>query len=181
MSLLTREDTAVVVIDLQEKLIPVMHDKERLEDRAVRFLKGIRALDIPVVITQQYTKGIGKTISSVAEALGEFKHIEKNSFSCMANEEFAAAIKALNKKNVVVCGTEAHICVQQTVLQLMEAGYNAYLVADCVGSRSEEDKFWGITRMGNSGAVITTYEAVLYELLRDSKAPGFKEISAIVK
>ncbi len=181
MSLLTRNDAAVVVIDLQEKLMPVMHDNEKLEDKAVRFIKGIRALDIPVIITQQYTKGIGKTIPSVAEALGEFHHIEKNTFSCMANDEFTKSIERLGKKNIIVCGTEAHICVQQTVLQLLEAGYNTYLVADCVGSRSEEDRFWGITRMGNAGAVITTYESVLYELLRDSKAPGFKAVSAIVK
>ena len=81
----------------------------------------------------------------------------------------------------MVCGIEAHICVQQTVLQLIEEGYNVYLVADCVASRNENDKLWSITRMGEAGAIITTYEAVLYEILRDSKADGFKDISAIVK
>ena len=99
----------------------------------------------------------------------------------MANEEFASRIKELGKENIVVCGIEAHICVQQTVLELLDAGYNVYLIVDCISSRSEEDKLWSITRMGEAGAVITTYEAVLYELLRDSKAEGFKEISAIVK
>lgn len=181
MSLLTRDDTAFVMIDFQERLMPAISNNDRLESQTVKLVKGMKVLGIPIVVTQQYTKGIGETIPSIAEALGDFQHIEKNSFSCMANEEFAARIKELNKKNIVVCGIEAHICVQQTVLQLMEQGYNVYLVADCVSSRSEEDKLWSITRMGEAGAVITTYESVLYELLRDSKADGFKAISAIVK
>ncbi len=181
MSLLTREDTAFVAIDFQEKLMPAMSGMEELEDKSVRLIKGMKALGIPTIVTQQYTKGLGETIPSIAEALGDFEHVEKNTFGCMANEEFASKIKELGRKNIVVCGIEAHICVQQTVLQLMEEGYNVYLPADCVSSRSENDKLWSITRMGEAGAVITTYEAVLYEILRDSKAEGFKEISAIVK
>ena len=181
MSLLTREDTAFVAIDFQEKLMPAMSGMEELEDKVVRLIKGMKALGIPTIVTQQYTKGLGETIPSIADALGDFEHVEKNTFGCMANEEFASKIKELGKKDIVVCGIEAHICVQQTVLQLMEEGYNVYLPADCVSSRSENDKLWSITRMGEAGAVITTYEAVLYEILRDSKAEGFKEISAIVK
>ena len=181
MGLLTRNDTAFVVIDLQEKLVPAMSDRETLEDKSVRLIKGMKVLGIPTIVTQQYTKGLGETIPSVAEALGDFRHVEKNTFGCMANEEFASRIKESGKKNIVVCGIEAHICVQQTVLQLIEEGYNVYLVADCVASRNENDKPWSITRMGEAGAIITTYEAVLYEILRDSKADGFKDISAIVK
>ena len=122
MSLLTREDTLFVVIDFQEKLMPVMHDKELLEDKTVRLIKGMEALGIPKIVTQQYTRGIGETIPSVAEALGDFQPIDKTTFSCMLNEEFASQVKAAGKKNVVICGIEAHICVQQTALQLMEEG-----------------------------------------------------------
>jgi len=181
MSLLTRDNTAFVVIDFQERLMPAMSGKELLEEVTVKLVKGMKVLDIPTVVTQQYTKGIGTTIPSIAEALGEFEHVEKTTFSCMANDEFKSRIEALGKKNIVVCGIEAHICVQQTVLELMEAGYNVYLAADCISSRNEMDMMWSITRMGEAGAVITTYEAILYELLRDSKADGFKAISAIVK
>lgn len=181
MGLLTRDNTAFVVIDFQERLVPAMNNKEKLEEKVVKLVKGMKVFDVPTVVTQQYTKGIGETIPSIAEALGDFKHVEKTTFSCMANDEFAAKMKEFDRKNVVVCGIEAHICVQQTVLELMEAGYNVYLVTDCVASRSEEDKLWSITRMGEAGAVITTYEAVLYEILRDSKADGFKAVSAIVK
>ena len=181
MSLLTREDTLFVVIDFQEKLMPAMSCKEELEEKMVRLTKGMKALEIPTIVTQQYTKGIGETIPSIAEALGDFEPIDKTTFSCMANDEFAKQIKEADKKNVVICGIEAHICVQQTTLQLLEDGYNVYVAVDCISSRSQDDMIWSITRMGEAGAIITTYEAILYEILRDSKADGFKAISAIVK
>lgn len=181
MSLLTKNDTAFVAIDFQEKLMPAMNNKERLEEQTVKLAKGMKAFNIPTIVTQQYTKGLGATIPSIAEVLDNADYVEKTSFSCMANEEFVAKLQEFNKKNVVVCGIETHICVQQTVLQLLEKGYNVYLVVDCVSSRTEEDRMWGITRMGEAGAVITTYEAVLYEILRDAKAEEFKAISRIVK
>lgn len=181
MSMIVRDNAAFVAIDFQEKLMPVMSGAQKLEEKTVKLIKGLKALEIPGIVTQQYTKGIGQTIPSVAEALGEFEHVEKNTFSCMANEEFVSRLEALGKKDIIVFGIEAHICVQQTVLQLMEAGYNVYLAVDCISSRSEEDKLWSITRMGEAGAAITTYEAVLYEILGSSKAEGFKAVSAIVK
>ena len=181
MSFMTREDTAFVVIDFQEKLMPAMSGRELLEDRTVRLVKGMKTLEIPTIVTQQYTKGIGSTIPSIAEALGEYEPIDKTTFSCMKNEEFIEKFRALDRKNIVVCGIEAHICVQQTVLQLIEDGYNVFVPADCVSSRSPEDKMWSISRMGEAGAVITSYEAVLYEILVGSKEQGFKQISAIVK
>lgn len=181
MSLITKDDTALVVIDLQERLMPAMSNGKETEERAAKLIKGAKVFELPIIVTQQYTKGIGPTTESVAEALGEFQHVEKTSFSCMRNQEFVDRLQASGRKNVIVCGVEAHICVLQTVLQLMEAGYNVHLAADCIDSRNQNDKLWGITRMGDAGAVITTYESALYELLQDSKAEGFKEISAIVK
>ncbi len=181
MGLLTKDDTVFVAIDFQERLVPAMNNKEKLIDKAERLAKGMKVLEIPTVVTQQYTKGLGATIPAMAEAIGEFEPIDKHTFSAMENEAFTSKISELGRKNIVVCGIEAHICVQQTVLQLMEAGYNVYLAADCISSRTEEDKLWAVTRMGEAGAVITTYEAVLYEILRDSKADDFKAISAIVK
>ncbi len=181
MSMIVRENAAYVAIDFQEKLMPVMSNTERLEGQSAKLIKGLEALGIPGLVTQQYTKGIGETVPAITEALGEFEHVEKYSFSCMANEEFVSRLEALGKKDIIVCGIEAHICVQQTVLQLLEAGYNVYLAVDCISSRSEEDKLWAITRMGEAGAAITSYEAILYEILRDSKAEGFKAVSAIVK
>ena len=181
MSMIVRENAAYVAIDFQEKLMPVMSGTQKLEEKTIKLIRGLEALGIPGIVTQQYTKGIGETVPAIAEALGDFEHVEKNTFSCMATEEFVSRLEALGKKDIIVLGIEAHICVQQTVLQLLEAGYNVYLAADCISSRSEDDKLWAISRMGEAGAAITTYEAILYEILRGSKSEGFKAVSAIVK
>ncbi len=181
MSLINREDTVFIAIDYQEKLMPVMYEKEDLEEKVCRLAEGLKALGIPHIVTQQYTKGIGETIPSIAEAIGEFTPIDKTSFSCMGNEEFVRQLKECGKKTAVICGIEAHICLQQTVLQLLDEGYTVYVPADCVSSRSKQDRHWSIGRMRQAGAIITSYEAVLYELLRGAKAPEFKAISKIVK
>lgn len=181
MSLINREDTVFIAIDYQEKLMPVMYNKEKLEEKVCRLAEGMKALGIPHIVTQQYTKGIGETIPSIAEAIGEFTPVDKVSFSCMNNEDFVARLKATGKKTCVVCGIEAHICLQQTVLQLLDEGYTVYVPVDCISSRSKRDRRWSTRRMEQAGAVMTTYEAVLYELLQTSKAPEFKAISKIVK
>lgn len=181
MKLMNRDDCIFIVIDYQEKLMPVMQDKQVLEDKVCRLAEGMKKLGIPHIVTQQYTKGIGETIPSVAEAIGKFEPIDKTSFSCMRNETFVDQLEATGRRTAVVCGIESHICVQQTAIQLLGRGYNVYVPADCVSSRSMEDKIYSLTRMGEAGAVITTYESVLYELLGDAKAEEFKAISRIVK
>ena len=181
MSLMNINDSVLVVIDCQTKLMPAIKDTEVLEQTVVKLSKGIKAMDVPVVVTQQYTKGLGPTTDDICEALGEFEPIEKVTFSAMGTQEFVDAMKALGRNNVIMTGTETHICVQQTTLELLDAGYNVYLVQDCVGSRSENDKNIACQRMAAAGAVVTTYEAVLYELLKGAKAEAFKAVSAIVK
>ena len=181
MSLISKEDTLAIFIDFQEKLMPAMSGKEELEEKTIRLARGLNVLGIPHIVTQQYTKGIGETIPSIAEAIGEFEPIDKTSFSCMNNIDFVNQLEIAGKKNIVICGIEAHICLQQTVLQLLDEGYTVHVPADCMSSRSANDRMWAAERMEKAGAIMTTYEAVLYELLRDSKAEGFKEISKIVK
>lgn len=181
MKLMKRDKTLFVAVDFQEKLMPVMAGKEVLENKVCRLAEGMKALGIPHIVTQQYTKGIGKTVPSIAEAIGKFTPIDKTTFSCMNNKEFAAQLKETDRDTVVICGIEAHICLQQTVLQLLSKDYRVYVPVDCISSRSAEDKMYAIARMSEAGAVMTTYEAVLYELLEDSRAPEFKAISKIVK
>lgn len=181
---LKKEEATLVVIDFQERLMPAMYDREDVEDKAARLIRGCKELEVPVVVTQQYTRGLGETVPVVAEALGEFEPIEKVTFSCCGCEEFTKTMedaKAAGRKSVIVSGCETHICVEQTVLDLLEKGFDVFLVADAVQSRSEEHKDISICRMENAGAVILSYESVLYELLVTSKAPQFKAISAIVK
>ena len=179
--MMNREDTIAVFIDFQEKLLPAMSHKEELEDKVCRLAQGLGVLGIPHIVTQQYTKGIGETVLSVAGAIGEFDPIDKTTFSCMSHVDFVNQLEIASKPNVVVCGIEAHICVQQTVEQLLLEGYNVYVPVDCISSRSQNDFMWACERMEKAGAIMTTYESVLYELLKDSKAEGFKEISKIVK
>ena len=181
MSLMNREDTVLVIIDCQTKLMPAIKDTEELEATVVKLAKGAKTLDLPVIVTQQYTKGLGPTVDSLNEVLGEYEPVEKTTFSAMGAPEFVEAIKAAGRKNILMTGVETHICVQQTTLELLEAGYNVYLIQDCVGSRKDSDKTAACQRMAAAGAVVTTYEAALYEILKGAKEEGFKAISAIVK
>ena len=138
-------------------------------------------MGIPVVVTQQYTKGLGMTIPPVAEAIGDSAYFEKTSFSAFGCPEFVEAFEAAGRRTVLVTGTETHICVEQTTKDLLERGYTVFIVADCVASRTAANRDLALRRMENAGAVITNYESVLYELLGGSYAPEFKAISKIVK
>ena len=179
--MIMRDDAVLVAVDFQTKLMPAMADPETLEKTVIRMAQGIKALEVPVIVTQQYTKGLGPTVTPIAEALGSFEPVEKTTFSAMAEETFVRALENSGRKSVILIGIEAHICVQQTALELLEQGYSVYVIQDCVASGKESDCLCSLNRMAAAGAVITTYEAVLYELLRGAKAEGFKAVSAIVK
>lgn len=179
-----KENSLLVAIDYQEKLMPAIEGEKAIEEKAAGLIKGARILEVPILITQQYTKGLGKTVAKITEALGEFDYVEKNTFSCMKTPEFANAIfgmAAAGRKTIVLCGVETHICVQQTALDLLDAGFDVFVVADCSGSRTSENNQTALARMTQAGAFVTTYESVLYEWLESSKTQGFKEISQIVK
>ncbi len=178
---LNREDAVLVVIDFQERLLPAMKDHEELEESVCRLINGIRTLDVPVLVTQQYTKGLGPTVPDIAEALGDFSPIEKIDFSATGELSFLEALNKTGKSSIILCGIEAHVCVAQTALILLELGYDVFLVEDAVSSRSKTDKKTAINRMVQAGARPVTVEAVLFELLGSAKAAEFKEISRIVK
>jgi nicotinamidase-related amidase len=175
------EDSLALIVDFQVRLMPFINKHEEMEKKAGIFIKGCRVLDLPVLVMQQYTQGLGDTAQALKDALGEFEHIEKMSFSCCGNAEFIEKLEAAGKKNIIVAGIEAHICVQQTVLDLLARGCNVYVLADCIGSRSESDRVYAEARMRQAGAVITTVESVLFELLARADHPKRKEISSLVK
>jgi nicotinamidase-related amidase len=176
-----REEAILVMIDYQERLMPAMKDQESLEESVIQLVNGIRTLDVPVLVTQQYTKGLGATVQSIAEALGEFSPIEKTDFSAAGEMNFLEALNETGKTTVLLCGIEAHVCVAQTALILLELGYDVFLIEDAVSSRDKNDKKVAIKRMIQAGARPVTVEAVLFELLGTAKAAEFKEISGIVK
>lgn len=176
-----RGDTAAIVIDIQEKLYPLISDNEKLTKNIVRLIKGLKTLNIPLIVTQQYTKGLGETISEIRDALGDFEHIEKQSFSCCGDTGFMNSFKKLGRNDVILMGIEAHVCVLQTTLDLLENGFRPVLVEDCIGSRNPNNKTFAVKRMDKAGAIISTYESILFELTEVSGTPEFKEISKLVK
>lgn len=178
---ITEENTMAIVVDYQEKLIPVINNNEQVVKNTEILIKGLREIGVPIITSQQYTKGLGATVKPIAEALGDFVPYEKSTFSLWGTEEIKSAIKAEGRKNVVICGVEAHICVLQTVIDLIAEGFNVYIVEDCIGSRKQNDKKFACKRAVREGAFLTTYEAALYELTAGAGTPHFKAISKLTK
>lgn len=178
---LRQEDTMVLVIDYQEKLMPAMHNKDTFIPRTCMLLKGLKALDIEAIASEQYPKGLGSTVPEIKEALGIAPYLPKNTFSCMDDAGIRAAIEATGCKNVLICGAEAHICVLQTAMDLLAAGKTPVLVEDCLGSRFAHDMEIGLIRAQQEGVLITTAEAILFELLGKAAGSEFKTISKLVK
>jgi Amidases related to nicotinamidase len=176
------EDTMLLVVDLQEKLVPVIEYGYDIVENVIKLIKGIKLLDVPTIVTQQYTKGLGMTVDAVKDEFdAPFIYQDKLTFSCGGDEIILEQIKNLNKNNIIICGIETHICVLQTAIDLLEMGYNVILVENCIGSRKEEDKRIAIQRAVAEGAIITTYEAILFELTKVAGTEQFKLISKLIK
>ncbi len=172
-----REHAAAIVVDYQEKLVPVMSDKDILLHNSCILLEGLKTLDVPMVITQQYTKGLGMTVREITEATGTAEYIDKISFTaydCVKDKISA-------KKYIIVCGIEAHICVLQTVIDLKEAGFVPVLVEDCISSRKESDKQVALERARQEGAIVTTYESLLFEFLKVAGTETSKKIQKLIR
>ena len=172
-----RNETAALVIDYQEKLVPVMHEKDNLIRNSSLLLAGLELLGIPMVVTQQYTKGLGMTVAEIVDAARTEEYVDKISFS--AYECVKEQIK--DKKFIIVCGIETHICVLQTVLDLIAEGYIPVVVADCISSRKAIDKKMALKRMRDEAAIVTTYESVLFELLKVAGTEESKRIQRLIK
>lgn len=176
-----KDEAVLVVVDYQDRIVPAMNEGEQVIETAAKFIRGCRVLGLPAIVTQQYTRGLGETVPQIKEALGTFEPVEKKTFSAAGSEEFMRRLEVLDRETVVVIGIEAHVCVEQTVLDLISEGYDVFVIADCMTSRHKGDLQEACRRMVHSGAVLTTYEAALFEMLGSAGEPGFREISAIVK
>ena len=174
-------DAVFCLVDVQERLYPHMTNKEEVEKNLVTLVKGLQLHEIPFIVNEQYKKGIGETIPSLRELVDSYPHFEKTTFSCCKNEPTMEALKAANKKFVIVAGIETHVCVLQTCIDLLEAGLQPVLVTDCVTSRKQKDTDMALQRLIQAGVVPTTYESLLFELTVNAKHPQFKEISKLVK
>ncbi len=175
------ENTTLLIVDIQGNLAHLMHGKELLFRNVQKLIKGIQVLGIPILWVEQNPQGLGTTIPEIADILSNIQPISKMSFSSCRNDRFVQALKALNRKQVLIAGIEAHVCVYQTAADLVDIGYEVQVVTDAVSSRSVENKEIGLQRMRDSGVSLTSVETALFELLKVAEGEQFKEILKIVK
>ena len=176
-----KEDCVGLVIDIQEKLFPHMDQHELLFNNTHILVKGLNLLNIPLIVTEQYPRGLGGTMEGLSHIIPGFDPVEKMSFSCCDEASVMEKLSVLSKKNVIICGIEAHVCVLQTVIDLIENDYQPVLIANCTSSRNPDDLLIAIERMRQEGAIISSYESILFELARVSGTESFKMISKLVK
>lgn len=177
--MLNREEALLAVIDIQGNLYLAMDEKEFLLANTAKLIKGINILEIPIILTEQLK--IGPTIPELARLMPDVKPIIKNSFSCCGDAQFLEALIASGKKQVLVCGIEAHVCAYQTSMDLMGRGYEVYVVADAVSSRTAGNREIGIQKLLASGAILTSTEMALFELLKTATDPKSKDLFRIIK
>ena len=177
MNTIKTEEALFLIIDVQEKLVSMLDD-ENVKIDSIKLAKTASILDIPTVITEQYPKGLGSTIQEIKEVLQNAEYVEKNTFSAFKEDEVK---KLLSQKQIIIFGIETHICVLQTAMDLLNEGYEVFLVQNACGSRKEKNKEAALRRLIHAGVQIVTTEMVIFELLESSKHPHFKEIQALIK
>ena len=180
---LRREGALLLVVDVQERLLPAMFEAERVARYGVLLARAARRLDIPVVVTEQYPEKLGPTVAPLREAMGEFMPIAKMLFSACTDETMRNlnALREGGRTSVLLCGLETHVCVTQTALDLREAGFTVFVPADAVSSRYESDKKAGLERMRGAGAILCSTEMAVFELLREAGTPDFKALLPFIK
>ncbi|MFN3344411.1 MAG: hydrolase [Chloroherpetonaceae bacterium] len=179
--MLELDDTVLVIIDVQGKLATLMYERELLFKNLSRLIEGAQVLGIPILLTEQYPKGLGETAPELKALMPNVKPIEKMSFSCMGEEKFVEALDKTERKQVLVAGIETHVCVYQTVSDMLAKGFEVHCVADAISSRTKENREIGLSRMKEDGAILTSTEMCLFELLKVAGTSTFKTISALVK
>lgn len=175
------EDTVMALVDVQGRLAEIMDDRDRLFDSLCRLVRGVRALGIPVVWAEQTPEKMGRTIDCLRELLPGQVPIAKSSFSCAGSKAFMDALAATGRRQVLLAGIEAHICVFQTAAELAGLGYRVEVVADAVSSRTARNREIGLQKSVRAGASLTSVEAALFELMRTADHPAFRDVLKIVK
>jgi nicotinamidase-related amidase len=178
---LDRERSVLVVVDVQEAFRPAVRDFDRVVNSVATLVQGARILDVPVLVTEQYPTGLGRTVPEVDRHLDGIEPIEKVCFSAAGSEEFAERLGKIGRDQVLLGGIESHVCVNQTADDLLRSGSEVHVAQDAVSSRTEDNRILGLHKMERAGAVVTSVETALFELLRAAGTPEFKEIQKLVK
>jgi nicotinamidase-related amidase len=173
--------SVLVVVDAQEAFRPAVMDFDRVVKNVATLVQGARILDVPVLVTEQYPKGLGETVPEVSRHLDGIEPIEKLCFSAAESGEFADRLEETGRDQVLLSGIESHVCVNQTADDLLGRGKEVHVARDAVSSRTEENRALGLHKMERAGAVITSVETALFELLRAAGTPEFKEIQKLIK
>lgn len=178
---LNQKDSALVIVDIQEKLAAVMKERQQVIDNVLHLIETARLLNIPIILNEQYPKGIGHTVPEIKAALDTYQPVEKLTFSCCGQPDFLSKLASTNRKKIILCGMETHVCVLQTCIGLLKEGCIVHVVKDAICSRTKDNFKTGIEFMRNTGAVITSTETVLFQLLEKSGTEEFKMISKRIK
>ena len=181
ISLLKSENTGLIVVDAQEKLMQVMRDPERVTDRILKLLHLARVFHLPVILTEQYSKWLGPTLTPIKEALPEYDPIEKLDFNCCSVDLFNTRLKANALDNIILVGVETHICVFQTCVSLLEKGYRVHVPHHAVDSRTEDNWNIGLSLMKEAGALITSTETIIFQILKKAGTTKFKAMLKVIK
>ena len=178
---LEKHRTALVVIDIQERFRNLIHDQPRLLKSCDRLIRAFNELDLPLLATEHYSRGLGVTMPEIRSVLGDARPLEKIHFSCDGDPGFRKALDGLNRDQIVLCGIETHVCVYQTARDLMDRGKQVTIAADAVSSRHAADRRIGIEHMRRIGVQVMNVEMILFEILREAKTADFKAIAPILK
>ncbi len=181
MLMLHRDSTALLVIDVQEKLLPAIHGSDGVADKAVILIKAARVLGLPILWAEQYPKGLGPTVERLSAALDGLKPVSKTAFSCLREPAFAEALGESGRRKLLMTGIETHVCVQQTALDALSQGYEAFVCRDATGSRAAIEHDAALARMASKGVDLVTVESALFELLGEARTPEFKEILPLIR
>lgn len=179
--MLRADDTVLVVIDIQGRLAQMMEKKETLFKNQRLMIQGASALELPILLTEQYPQGMGGTIPEIAELLDGIEPIAKKAFSCCGESNFNSALKDVGRHQVLLIGIETHVCVWQTASDLLDSGYEVHVAADAVSSRSADNRKIGLEKIRDAGGTITCVETALYELMRVGEGPTFRKVLELVK
>nr|MDO8076105.1 hydrolase [Candidatus Freyarchaeota archaeon] len=179
--LLTRENAALLIIDVQEKLLAVMQSKEGIVENILKLIDFAKIVGLPIILTEQYPKGLGPTIREIRDKIPDVAPLEKTAFSCFGAEGFREALEKHSVSTLIITGIESHVCVCQTALEALDNGLRVCVISDAISSRTLENWRVGVERMRDNGAIISSTEMLMFELLRDAKTPEFKEAQPLLK
>lgn len=176
-----KEDAVLLIVDIQERLAVVMKDRDKVVKNCLHLIELAKMLNIPVVVTEQYPKGLGRTVGEIKEAVPEYRPIEKAAFNCCREQAFLDEIRKLNRRTIILTGMETHVCVLQTATGLLQEGFTLHVVQDAVCSRTEENRRTGLEFIRDAGGVVTCTETALFQLLKVAGTEEFKKISQRIK